>query len=269
MAARKSTPNKARTTGAARRGGRTAAGNKTVQQPAPAYHHGDLRNALLAATEALLTENGLEGFTLREVARRAGVSHGAPAHHFGDVRGLLTDFTAESFAQMASAMAARRATTPPSTFEQLVSVGVAYVEYALGHRARFQLMFRSDRIDHTYPPLRDSAASAYQHLVDCMTALARESGAPDHRIAEKTALAWSLVHGFATLMIDNAMFASQAQGDPARALAMIESLLSLSRPGFEAGAVVVKKRRRTAPRRPVALHPKAHRRAVRARSTHK
>src|SRR5690606_36808708 len=73
------------------------------------YHHGDLRRALLAATEELLEAEGIEAFTLREVARRAGVSHGAPAHHFGDVRGLLSEFTAESFAQLSAAMRRRRA----------------------------------------------------------------------------------------------------------------------------------------------------------------
>src|SRR5690606_5659937 len=74
-----------------------------------AYHHGDLRRALLTATEELLEAEGLEGFTLREVARRAGVSHGAPAHHFGDVRGLLSEFTAQSFEQLSATMRRRRA----------------------------------------------------------------------------------------------------------------------------------------------------------------
>ena len=205
---------------------------KTARQATPTYHHGDLRNALLVATEALLNDDGLEAFTLREVARRAGVSHGAPAHHFGDVRGLLTGFTAESFEQLASAMAARRAAAAPGAFEQLVATGLAYVDYALAHRARFQLMFRSDRLDQEQPPLMDAASHSYGHLVDCITALGREIGAPDHRLAEKTALAWSIVHGFATLMIDNRAFAAQAEGDAARALAMVEAMLRLSRPAF-------------------------------------
>ena len=206
--------------------------HKAATRITPAYHHGDLRNALLVATEGLLNDVGLEGFTLREVARRAGVSHGAPAHHFGDVRGLLTGFTAQSFQQLASAMAARRAASPPGAFEQLVATGLAYVDYALAHRARFQLMFRSDCLDQHQAPLTDAGSHSYGHLVDCISALAREIGAPDHRLAEKTALAWSIVHGFATLMIDNQAFAAQAGGDVARALAMVEAMLSLSRPAF-------------------------------------
>lgn len=219
---------------AAKQASRPNAGRtKATPKILPTYHHGDLRKALLSATELLLTEAGLEGFTLREVARRAGVSHGAPAHHFGDVRGLLTSFTTESFAQLAAAMGARRSSAASEAFDQLVATGVAYVDYALGHRARFQLMFRSDRLDHGDAPLADAAACAYGHLIDCIAAIAREIGAPDHRLAEKTALAWSIVHGFATLMIDNRMFAAQAAGDLSRALLMIEAVLRLSRPAFE------------------------------------
>lgn len=211
---------------------RKSAPRAASRHNAPAYHHGDLRNALLAATESLLTEAGLEGFTLREVARRARVSHGAPAHHFGDVRGLLSEFTAESFAQMADAMATRRAASAPAAFEQLVATGVAYVDYALSHRARFQLMFRSDRLDPGNPNLIEAGSRSYGHLRDCIKALAHENGAPADRLAEPTALAWSMVHGFATLMVENERFAAQAGGDHGRALAMVEAMLALSRPAF-------------------------------------
>lgn len=201
---------------------------------ASAYHHGDLRNALLAATELLLDEAGLEGFTLREVARRAGVSHGAPAHHFGDVRGLLSAFTGESFARLAAAMAERRAAAAAGGFEQLVATGVAYVDFALGHRARFQLMFRSDRLDPACEPLIAAGDASYGHLVACIAAIAAEDGgrAPPRLLADRAALAWSIVHGFATLALDNQNFAAHTGGSRARALAMIETLLRMARPGF-------------------------------------
>lgn len=210
----------------------TARSRPAPRRKPPSYHHGDLRNALLAATEALLEEAGVERFTLREVARRAGVSHGAPAHHFGDVTGLLSAFTAESFAQLAAAMAARRAAAPSDPFEQLIATGAAYVDYALSNRARFQLMFRSDRLDHGHAPLAAAGARSYGHLVECIAALARESGGSDTRQAERTALAWSIVHGFATLMIDNRAFASQLRGDKSAALERLEALLRRSRPAF-------------------------------------
>lgn len=198
----------------------------------PAYHHGDLHNALLAATEALLEEAGLGAFTLREVARRAGVSHGAPAHHFHDVRGLLTAFTAESFTGLADMMAARRRAASPDPFEQLAATGIGYVEYALAHRARFQLMFRSEWLDQGHGALIAASARAYGQLTDCIAALGVADGTGVSLAAPRTALAWSIVHGFATLMIDNQLFAVQAGGVRSRALAQVEAVLRLSRPAF-------------------------------------
>ncbi|MGH8194416.1 MAG: TetR/AcrR family transcriptional regulator [Woeseiaceae bacterium] len=211
-------------------------GARPPAQRAPgfSYHHGDLRQALLDATEKLLESAGLEGFTLREVARRAGVSHGAPAHHFGDARGLLSEFTAQSFADMAAAMKRHRERADGGAFEQLVAAGVAYVEYSLAHRARFQLMFRSDRLDWTRQALSEAGADAHGHLVECTTRIASEAGAPEQLTEDKIALAWSIVHGFATLLIDNRKFAEQVQGDSSRALTMLENMLRLSRPAFEA-----------------------------------
>lgn len=213
-----------------------AASKKLALKAAPAspYHHGDLRNALLAATETLLEDAGLEGYTLREVARRAGVSHGAPAHHFGDVTGLLSSFSAESFEQLADSMAARRAAASRRPFEQLVATGIGYVDYALSHRARFQLMFRSDRLNVSHPPLAQAGARAYGELTNCIEALTRAGGGKHTRTLERTALAWSIVHGFATLMLDNRGFAEEVGGRE-RGLSMIESILRLSRSAFVGG----------------------------------
>jgi AcrR family transcriptional regulator len=226
----------------ARRGSDGAQRRKTPRRAArghapgtaqPAYHHGDLRNALLAATDALLSEAGLEKFTLREVARRAGVSHGAPAHHFGDVSGLLSAYTAEGFAQLAAAMADRRAAASPPPLEQLIATGLAYVDYALAHRARFQLMFRSDRLDPESEQLEKAGAAAYGHLVDCVAALDPGDGPDaDARRLRTTVLAWSVVHGYATLMLDNRHFAAHARGDRATALAMVEAMLRSMQTGF-------------------------------------
>jgi AcrR family transcriptional regulator len=82
------------------------------------YHHGDLPNALLAAAAEVITEKGVGGFTLREVARRAGVPHAAPAYHFGDSRGLLTSLAVQAFELFAEHMdAAGRGIDDPA--EQL------------------------------------------------------------------------------------------------------------------------------------------------------
>src|SRR5690606_37678407 len=210
-----------------------AEGGRRVRT-AGAYHHGDLQRALLEATEELLESKGVEGFTLREVARRAGVSHGAPAHHFGDVRGLLSEFTAQSFAQLSASMREWRARAPDTAFEQLVASGVGYVDYALRHRARFQLMFRSERLDWDRPSLAAAGADAYGQLVECVERLGREAGAPPELNPEKVALAWSIVHGFATLLIDNRNFAEGVSGGShARALDAVRRLIESARQAFE------------------------------------
>ena len=146
-----------------------AGGGRSAQAP---YHHGALRAALLEVAESVLLDHGLEGFTLRECARRAGVSHGAPAHHFGDARGLLTEFTAVSFEQLAALMQEYRDRAAPDGYSQFVATGLAYVDYALAHRARFQLMFRSDRLDHGNQRLQAAARPR-------LRALARNHGASD------------------------------------------------------------------------------------------
>src|SRR6185437_4996375 len=106
----------------------------------------DLPTKLLAVTEEILREEGLHKFTLREAARRAGVSHGAPAFHFKDASGLLTAFATEAFEALRELMLQYRAEAAKDAMAQLLAVGRAYIDYAISHRPQFQLMFRSDTI---------------------------------------------------------------------------------------------------------------------------
>jgi AcrR family transcriptional regulator len=101
------------------------------------YHHGDLPNALRRAAVEVIEERGAGGFSLREVARRAGVSHTAPAHHFGDMKGLLTSVAEEGFAALHAASEAA-VSTSDDPVEQLTALGRAYVcgleAYGVLHR---------------------------------------------------------------------------------------------------------------------------------------
>ncbi len=204
---------------------------RTARQNEP-YHHGALREALLDAAEAVLLDYGVEGFTLRECARRAGVSHGAPAHHFGDARGLLTEFTAVSFERLDALMADYRRRGGPEEFAQFSATGLAYVDFALANRARFQLMFRSDRLDFGNARLNEAATRVYGHLVETVTALGA-GPVQDEVPRERIALAWSLAHGLATLMLDNRAFAQLVGDSPRHAHRMMENLLARARPLFE------------------------------------
>ena len=169
--------------------------------PARPYHHGDLRAALLAAAEAELATKGIEQFSLRAVAKRAGVSHAAPAHHFGDADGLLTALAAEGFTRFLATQRAHEAAAPPGQPDRLVAAGLGYIAFATAHPALFRLMFASQRPDFAAPALQQAARAAYQHLLDN---IAEIRAIPDPRedpaaLTDATA-AWAIVHGLADLL---------------------------------------------------------------------
>jgi AcrR family transcriptional regulator len=162
-------------------------------EPSRPYHHGDLRSALLAAAEAELADSGIEGFSLRAVARRAAVSHAAPAHHFGDATGLLTALAAEGFRRFLAAQAVREAAAPPDPQAQLIAAGLGYVDFALARPALFRLMFGSARPVFADPALQAAAEAAYGHL-SAQVAACGGQGPGD------VAVVWAVAHGLADLL---------------------------------------------------------------------
>lgn len=165
------------------------------------YHHGDLRQALLAAAERELEEKGIEGFSLRGVAKRAGVSHAAPLHHFKDTRALLTALAAQGFERFLAAQRARQAKAAADGLSQLVASGMGYIDFALTHRAIFRLMFSSDRPDHDAPDLIAPAEAAYDQLFgDVARAHGRPVSFTDPPLMMEAMKAWGLAHGLADLM---------------------------------------------------------------------
>lgn len=154
------------------------------------YHHGDLRAALLAAGEAELAERGVEGFSLRSVAKRAGVSHAAPSHHFGDTKGLLTALATEGFRRFKETLDAREVGATDAR-DRAVRAGFGYLEFAMTRPALFRLIFSSARPDFASADLVAAAVGAYDHLVDLVETL----GGGD---ADVLAL-WATSHGIADL----------------------------------------------------------------------
>lgn len=166
-----------------------------------AYHHGALREALIEAAEAVLAERGLEGFSLREVARRSGVSPAAPAHHFGDAQGLLAAVATLAFDGLTAALEAGNARGGRDPVARLREQGVGYVDFALRHPGRFSLMFRCS--PHGVETLRHSGQAAFlvlEHGVrDLLGVPAPTPLAPAQRHALLSI--WSVVHGFAHLAL--------------------------------------------------------------------
>lgn len=177
------------------------------------YHHGDLRHALLAAGLELVAERGVNGFTLREVARQAGVSHNAPYNHFADKAELVAALTQESFQQFAILLQASYDETPGSPLDKLRGMGQTYVRFAVDHPAQFRLMWRADLREsdkecddgHLTKTQKDADAagiSAYDVLLNALSAC-QQAGLIQPGPVEDFALpAWSIVHGLAVLILD-------------------------------------------------------------------
>src|SRR4051794_13871377 len=168
------------------------------------YHHGALHQALLTAAEKVLERDGLAGLTLRAVAREAGVSHAAPSHHFGDLTGLVSELAAIGFRQFNAAMAAADC-SGPSMLEKAMARAKAYVAYARAHPGMYGLMFRTERLDMTRPSLHEAAGAAFAGLAGAIGASRHEEISEQALSLEQAAAiarAWSLVHGFTTLLLD-------------------------------------------------------------------
>ena len=176
-----------------------------TSSPTRAYHHGDLREALIEASETLLAERGVEGFTLREVARRAGVSPAAPAHHFGDVRGLLTAVAIRAFEELTARLTAADLAAGADRRARLRAQGEAYVRFALARPGRFGLMFAVARLDGENLELQRQGDAAFAVLERAVAGRAAGEGTgcgPSADPPPDAFVAWSLVHGFARLALD-------------------------------------------------------------------
>lgn len=161
------------------------------------YHHGDLANALRQAAAQLLEERGVAGFSLREVARRAGVSHAAPAHHFGDAQGLLTAVAVEAFKHLAAETEAAVAGINDPV-EALAQLGRAYVTVSVEHPGHCAIVFRTDALHPDDPEYQEWGRRAFRVLEDTVDRLARAQ-APDLDTDLAAALCWSTVQGLITV----------------------------------------------------------------------
>jgi AcrR family transcriptional regulator len=184
------------------------------------YHHGDLRSALVAAAEDELSEKGVEGFTLRGCAKRAGVSHAAPAHHFKDATALLTALAATGFRRFLAMQLAFQADAPKTPREQMLASGLAYIAFASDHPALFRLIFSSDRPDYSDAELLDAADTAFGHMVAGVKALYGED-APEQKLMLDVAATWAIVHGVADLTNSGKLKSLGALPEKARRQALI------------------------------------------------
>jgi AcrR family transcriptional regulator len=164
------------------------------------YHHGDLHAALIRAALLLVEENGVKGFALSDAARLAGVSVAAPYRHFKDKEALLAEIAGEGFVLFRDALARAAQTHSTNKVARLVEMGVAYVDFALEHRSHFKVMWEGGFSKEKYPELGQTAYAAYLLLEKAAMELL--PGSQPRRQQALVATAWSLVHGYASLTLD-------------------------------------------------------------------
>lgn len=168
--------------------------------PRHSYHHGNLREALLQGALRVIAELGPAAFTLREVARRAGVSHNAPYRHFRDKDALLAAVAAQGFRELTRAMrdAGERKS---NTLDRLKQSGLAYVAFAVRRPEHFTVMFDAPVIACKDPEYLQASQEAFNTLVNYIRNCQDEGLLPAGNTLERTLYAWSLVHGIAKLAV--------------------------------------------------------------------
>ncbi|MFE0252913.1 TetR/AcrR family transcriptional regulator [Streptomyces sp. NPDC059010] len=183
------------------------------------YHHGDLRRAILTAALDVIAADGPSALSLRDLARRAGVSHAAPAHHFKDRTGLLTAIAAEGFGLLAGTL---------HEAGDLKDAGVRYVRFAREHPAHFQVMFTPELLRADDLELTTARALAGDALRGAVSAVRPEGLGIDSRLAGVAA--WSLAHGFATLLLSHNLDGPVGDKDPEEVFRALAATLFRSEP---------------------------------------
>jgi AcrR family transcriptional regulator len=179
--------------------GRQKDSKKVAAAPPTAYHHGDLREALIRAGIEILEEKGLAALTLRETARRAGVSHAAPYHHFADKNSLLAGIAHRGFEIQREEMAQSAKGSSRAT-DGLQAYGMIYAIFAQRHPALFRLMYSQQRF--TPDPQGDldrASTGVYPEMID---GIRQATGCDEEEAKMVGLLLWSAMHGLAMLWLE-------------------------------------------------------------------
>lgn len=165
------------------------------------YHHGDLRQALIDAAVALIGESDVSSLSLRQVARRVGVSHAAPYRHFKDKEALLAVVAEEGFRNFTGYLKRAVAIAPNDPITQFMASGQAYLNFALEHPTHYRVMFGEFSTSKlTYEPLVQASDESFQVLVEIITDGQRQGLFRDGEARLMALAAWTQVHGLAMLV---------------------------------------------------------------------
>ncbi|AUX39008.1 TetR family transcriptional regulator [Sorangium cellulosum] len=200
-----------------------------------AYHHGDLRNALIEAATALVRERGAERFSLRDAARSVGVSANATYRHFDSKSALLSAVAAAGFVKLSHRMtkklAASRGSDAGAAVERFKAAGRAYAEFAVENPDLFRVMFGTSGICRLLSnPLAVPSPTLPEILGGALDDLVRAGIVPEARRSGAEIKVWTVLHGFVCLLLDGADVVST----PAQVAATLEELLDFTVAGLGA-----------------------------------
>lgn len=197
----------------------------TAERP---YHHGDLRRAIIDTTMEMLAEDGNWQFTLREVARRAGVSHAAPYRHFPDKTALLTEVALIGFDRLRNALRAAQATPVGDLVAELIAMAEAYLGFGRANPALYRLMFGAEIANAGDLHLNPRALGAFEVVIDLLERGQAAGVIRKRSVRGQAAACWAQLHGLTMLSLDGLLL-SEKVGEGA-----VEAALETLRDGLVA-----------------------------------
>jgi AcrR family transcriptional regulator len=178
------------------------------------YHHGDLKRVVIETAQDMLREEKGWQFTLREVARRAGVSHAAPYKHFPDKGALLAELAALGFNELRSALSDATGRQSRSERAELIAAAKSYVQFGLANPSLYRLMFSGDVDKKASTKLDAAAESAFAELLAILERGQRNGAFKKQPVRGQAATAWSLVHGYTLLAMDGQLLPEKVGAKP-------------------------------------------------------
>ena len=167
------------------------------------YHHGDLRSALVSETAKMVAAEGGQNVTIRELAKRLGVSRNAPYNHFTDKNELLCAVAEVKFYEFATILKEARHHSGDTALQQLHKMGTAYLEFSQANGAIYKLMFSDPLISESKPPsLQQAGEAAFGVLLE-MLKYCQQQGVINRQPVELQGMfVWSTIHGLSSILLD-------------------------------------------------------------------
>ena len=190
-----------------------------------AYHHGDLKNALMDTALKQISRNGVRALSLRDVARRAGVSHTASYRHFSSKESLLAAIAEQGFRRLSAAMRAATLRHADDPVRALQASGVAYVEFGVSYPEHLSVMFGVQIAHENHPGLAETSKEAYALLTSIVHDGLQVGGLRGTDERTITLAAWSIVHGLAQLITGGQLQAKDMLPVATRELALAVTTL--------------------------------------------